>query len=144
VVAITADVFGRSAGDLGGALPFARAVPAMPDHFDGEGAAPEAEALLPPGPGGHGWSQGELLAAATRLGERLGVSDADRVYSGLRLDTADGVTAGIALPLVAGAGVVLEALALVEPGQARALPSTGPPEGLDLSRLRAVVSPQEW
>jgi uncharacterized protein (TIGR03089 family) len=161
LVAITADLLGRSAGDLGGALPFARVVSAMPDHFDGEGAAPEAEALLLPGPGGHGLSQGELLAAATRLGARLGLSDADRLYSGLGLETADGVTAGVALPLAAGAGVVLEArfrpdalwrrlaeervaLALLRPGQAGALPGTGPPAGLDLSRLRAVVSPEAW
>jgi uncharacterized protein (TIGR03089 family) len=159
LVAITADRFGRSAGGLGAALSFARAVPAMPDHFDGDGATPAAEALLP-APGGRAWSQGELLAAATRLGERLGLSPADRLYSGLGLETADGVTAGLALPLASGAGVVLEAsfrpaalwrrlaqervaLALLEPGQAGALPEAGA-QGLDLSRLRAVVSPESW
>ncbi len=132
----------------------------MPDHFDGEGATPEAEALLLPVSGGRAWSQGELLATAARLGERLGLSQADRLYSGLGLETADGVTAGLALPLAWGAGVVLEAsfrpaalwrrlaeervaLALLEPGQAGALPEAGA-EGLDLSRLRAVVSPESW
>jgi uncharacterized protein (TIGR03089 family) len=161
LVAITADLLGRGAGDLGGALPFARAVPGMPDHFDGEGRHRRAEALLPPGPDGRGWSQGELLAGAARLGERIGLSSADRLYSGLGLETAAGVNAGLALPLAAGAGVVLEAafrpdrlwrrlaeervaLALLQPGQARALAEAGPPAALDLSRLRKILSPEEW
>jgi uncharacterized protein (TIGR03089 family) len=161
LVAITADLLGRGAGDLGGALRFARIVPSMPDHFDGEGPHRQTEALLLPGPGAGSWTQGQLLAEAARLAERTGLSDADRLYSGLGLGTAAGVTAGLALPLAAGAGVVLEAafrpdrlwrrlaeervaLALLEPGQARALPEGGPPAGLDLSRLRRIVTPEEW
>ncbi len=162
LVAITADLLGRGAGDLGGALPFARVVPGMPDHFDLQGGElRHRPALLADGQDGRGRSQAELLAAAARLGERLGLADADRLYSGLGLETADGVTAGLALPLAAGAGVVLAAtaspdalwrrlaeervaVALLRPGQARDLREAGPPEGLDLRRLRTVVTPQEW
>ncbi len=161
LVAITADLLGRGAGDLGDALPFARAVTAMPDHFDPEERYHQAEALLIAAQGGRTWSQGELLAEGAHLAGRLGVSDADRLYSGLGLVTPAGVTAGLALPLAAGVGVVLEAafrpdrlwrrlaeervaLALVRPDQARALDGQARPEGLDLSRLREIRSAEGW
>jgi uncharacterized protein (TIGR03089 family) len=159
LLAITADPLGRAAGDLGDALPFARMVPSMPDHFDPEDQRHgDRPALLAAGQGDRGRSQAELLAAAAGLRGRLGLSDADRLYSGLGLDTLEGVTAGLALPLAAGAGVVLAAdsspealwrrlaaervaLALLRPEQAGALHAETPPAGLDLSRLRGFRTP---
>jgi uncharacterized protein (TIGR03089 family) len=157
LVAITADLLGRGAGDLGGALPFSRAVAAMPDHFDAGGGRRASEALLTAEDGGRSRSQGELLEEAARLGELLGVTGADRLYSALGLDTATGVSAGLALPLAAGVGVVLEqasrpdwlwrrlaeervTLALLPPERAEVLAAAAPPDGLDLSRLRSVRS----
>jgi uncharacterized protein (TIGR03089 family) len=162
LLAVTADPLGRAAGDLGDALPFARVVPSMPDHFDPDGGGQgDRPALLAAGRGDRGRSQAELLAAAAELAGRLGLSDADRLYSGLGLDTLEGVTAGLALPLAAGAGVVLAAdsspevlwrrlaaervaLALLRPEQAGAVDAETPPAGLDLSRLRGVRTPSEW
>jgi uncharacterized protein (TIGR03089 family) len=109
LLAVTGDPLGRAAIDLGGTLPFARLAASMPDHFDGEEPAAGTEALLLAGPRGpRPWTQGELVEAALELGERLGLGDGGRLYSGLGLDSADGVLAGVALPLVRGAGVVLE------------------------------------
>jgi uncharacterized protein (TIGR03089 family) len=162
LLAVTADPLGRAAGDLGDALPFARVVPSMPDHFDPEDQRQgDRPALLAAGQGDRGRSQAELLAAAAELRGRLGLSDADRLYSGLGLDTLEGVTAGLALPLTAGGGVVLAAdsgpevlwrrlaaervaLALLRPEQAGALQAETPPADLDLSRLRGVRTPPEW
>ena len=162
LLAITADPLGRAAGDLGDAWPFARVVPSMPDHFDPEDQRQgDRPALLAAGRDDRGRTQAELLAAAAELRGRLGLSDADRLYSGLGLDTVEGVTAGLALPLLAGAGVVLAAdsspetlwrrlaaervaLALLRPEQAGALHAESPPAGLDLSRLRGVRTPPGW
>jgi uncharacterized protein (TIGR03089 family) len=109
LLVVTADPLGRAAGDLGGALPFARLAASMPDHFDGDEPAAAAEALLLAGPDGpRRWTQGQLVETALELGERLGVREGDRLYCGLDLDGADGVLAGVAVPLVRGAGVVLE------------------------------------
>lgn len=109
LLVVTADPLGRAAGDLGGALPFARLAASMPDHFDGDEPAAAAEALLLAGPDGpRRWTQGQLVETALELGEQLGVREGDRLYCGLDLDGADGVLAGVAVPLVRGAGVVLE------------------------------------
>jgi uncharacterized protein (TIGR03089 family) len=109
LLAITADPLGRGAVDLGAALPFTRLAASMPDHFDGDGAAPGVEALLVPEPGGgRSFTQGELVAAAADLGARLGLGGGDRIYSGLDLDAAAGAVAGVVLPLATGTGVVLE------------------------------------
>jgi uncharacterized protein (TIGR03089 family) len=108
-LAVTADPFGRPAGDLAGALPFARLAASMPDHFDGDEPPAAAEALLLASPGGpRRWTLGQLVETALEVGERLGVREGDRLYSGLRLDDADGVLAGVAVPLARGAAVVLE------------------------------------
>ncbi len=145
LVAVTSDLLGRGAVDLGGAVPFARVVPGMPDHFDAEAAEPGAEALLTvDGGSAHRWTQAALIDAAVGLGERLGLAAGDRLYSGLGLQTAAGVVTGLALPLAAGPGVVLErapdpatawkrmaeervALAALTPEQERALLATRPP-----------------
>ena len=109
LLAVAADPLGRPAGDLGGALPFARVAASMPDHFDGDEPPAAAEAVLLASPGGHRrWTLGQLVETALEVGERLGVREGDRLYSGLGLDDADGVLAGVAVPLVRGAGVVLE------------------------------------
>jgi uncharacterized protein (TIGR03089 family) len=109
LLAVTADPLGRPAGDLGDALPFARLAASMPDHFDGDESPATAEALLLASPGGpRRWTLGQLVETALEVGEGLGVREGDRLYSGLGLDDADGVLAGVAVPLVHGAGVVLE------------------------------------
>ncbi len=109
LLAVTNDLLGRSAADLGAALPFARLAASMPDHFDGDGAGAETEALLVADQDGpRAWTQAALVEAATDLGARLGLEDGDRLYSGLGLDSTVGVAAGLAVPLVVGAGVVLE------------------------------------
>lgn len=109
LLVVTNDLLGRSAADLGAALPFARLAASMPDHFDGDGPGPEIEALLVPDQGGpRAWKQAALVEAAADLGARLGLGDGDRLYSGLGLDSIAGVVAGLAVPLVVGAGVVLE------------------------------------
>jgi uncharacterized protein (TIGR03089 family) len=109
LLVVTADPLGRAAGDLGGALPYARLAASMPDHFDGGEPAAATEALLLAGPDGpRRWTQGQLVETALELGEQMGVREGDRLYCGLGLDSADGVLAGVAVPLVRGAGVVLE------------------------------------
>jgi hypothetical protein len=155
LVAITADLLGRSAVDLGAALPFARLAASMPDHFDGEDATPESEALLEADQGGaRSWTRAALAEAATDLGARLGLRDGDRLYSGLGLDRAAGVVTGVSVPLVVGAGVVMErepdpaalperlvservTVAVLTPDQARAV-QAGP--GL-APGVRLVVEP---
>jgi uncharacterized protein (TIGR03089 family) len=57
LVALTADLLGRSQRDLGSALRFARVVPSMPDHFLADPGDPPADALsvaaaAPPPAGG--------------------------------------------------------------------------------------------
>jgi uncharacterized protein (TIGR03089 family) len=109
LLAVAADPLGRPAGDLGGALPFARLAASMPDHLDGDDPPATAEVLLLASAGGpRRWTLGQLVETALEVGERLGVREGDRLYSGLGLDDADGVLAGVAVPLVRGAGVVLE------------------------------------
>jgi uncharacterized protein (TIGR03089 family) len=147
LLAITDDLLGRTGGDLGGALPFARLAASMPDHFDGEGATPRTEALLEAGQGGaRSWTRAALVEAAADLAARLGLGSGDRLYSGLDLDHAAGVVAGVALPMEVGTGVVLErdpdptalrkrladervTVAVLRPDQARAVrsgPGLGP------------------
>lgn len=109
LLAITADPLGGSATDLGAALPFARLAASMPDHFDGEDVTPEAEALLEAGQGGaRPWTHAALSGTAAGLGARLGLRAGDRLYSGLGLHRAAGVVIGVSVPLVVGAGVVME------------------------------------
>lgn len=155
LLVVTADPLGRPAGDLGGALPFARLAASMPDHFDGDDPPAAAEALLLASPGGHRrWTLGQLVETALEVGERLGVREGDRLYSGLGLDDADGVLAGVAVPLVRGAAVVLErdpvpaelprrlaeekvTVAALTTGQAAAVSAAPEPEG----GLRVVSAP---
>jgi uncharacterized protein (TIGR03089 family) len=164
LLAVTGDLLGRGTVDLGRALPFGRVVPGMPDDFDADAEWAAAEALLVAGVDGDqaagSWTQAELLGAGDDLGERLGVADADRLQSGLDLDSTAGTLAGLVLPLLRGSGVVLErrldtaatwrrlaeervALAALSGDQVRALLAAGPPGDLDLGRLRALVCPME-
>jgi len=126
LVALTADLAGRSEHDLGAARNFARVVPAMGDRFPGA-ADPEGDALqLVPGPapaGGHGAAGGlgapgglvagraatmaGLLGAAARVAGRTGLGDRDRLLSGLGLLTPAGAATGLLAPFGSGAGVVL-------------------------------------
>jgi uncharacterized protein (TIGR03089 family) len=129
VVAVTADLFGRTERDLGAARNFARVVPAMGDHFPAT-ADPEVEALrLVAGPtgaagdpdaaaashgaGGHGGAGGgaatmpQLLREAGRVAARVGLGDGDRVLSGLGLLAPAGAVVGLLAPFGVGAGVVL-------------------------------------
>jgi hypothetical protein len=159
LVALTADLLGRAEGDLGGALNFARVVPAMADVF-AAGTDPEGEALtvLGPGPGpAEAATMAELLGRAAALAARTGLTDADRMLSGLPLLTGPGAVAGLLAPLACGAGVVLVgdlepgrfwkrvadervAVAVLDPGQAAAVLAAGPnPAGLDRPRLRVVA-----
>jgi uncharacterized protein (TIGR03089 family) len=153
LLALSDDLLGRVGVDLGGALPYARLAASMPDHFEGEEPAPEAQALLviePP----HGTvtsTRAAVAAAAADLAARLGLRDGERLYSGLGLDGFAGVVAGAALPAMLGTGVVLErdpdpaalprrltdervTVALLEPAQAGAV------EGLDPG-IRLVTEP---
>jgi uncharacterized protein (TIGR03089 family) len=147
LVALTADLLGRGDRDLGGALPFARAVAAMPDRFAGEAADPD--------PAVDGAGMAALLADAAALAGEAGLGDGDRLLSGLGLLDRRGAVAGLLAPLLAGAGVVLQrapdpaslwrraaqervTVAVLDPGQAAALPPADP--GLDL-RVRALLAP---
>ena len=152
-VALTADLLGRGRDDLGGALPFARVVPAMGDLFLA-GAEPVGDALVA---GGEAATMAGLLDRAAALAARTGLTEADRMLSGLPLLSPAGAAAGLLAPFAAGAGVVLAAgfepdrfwkrvadervaLAVLDPGQAEAVLAAGPPPaGLDRSRFRAVV-----
>jgi uncharacterized protein (TIGR03089 family) len=133
LVALTADLAGRSDHDLGAALRFARVVPTMGDLFTGD-ADPEGEALrlLPAAPAtadpattaagaaraagapageaaatGEAASMAGLLGEAARLVEATGLGDGDRLLSGLGLLSPVGAAAGLLAPFGAGAGVVL-------------------------------------
>ena len=134
LVALTADLAGRSDHDLGAALRFARVVPAMGDLFSGD-ADPEGEALhlLPATPAtatpttatpeaaaaagdpageprattGEAATMAGLLGEAARLVEATGLGDGDRLLSGLGLLSPAGAAAGLLAPFGAGAGVVL-------------------------------------
>jgi uncharacterized protein (TIGR03089 family) len=163
LVALTADLAGRSAHDLGAALNFARVVPSMGDLFPAA-ADPEGEALrvvpaAPAGGPGGAATMGELLAEAARLAGGTGLRDRDRLLSGLPLLTPAGAATGLLAPFGSGAGVVLAAafeparfwrrvadervtVAALSPAQAASLLAAGPPpEELDRSRLRAVTCP---
>jgi uncharacterized protein (TIGR03089 family) len=133
VVAVAADLFGRSEHDLGAARNFARVVPAMGDHFPAT-AGPEGEALQlatgdsgaaggghrGPGDvgagagsrgatGGEGATMAALLGEAGRVAGRLELGDGDRLLSGLGLLTPAGAAVGLLAPFGSGAGVVLAA-----------------------------------
>jgi uncharacterized protein (TIGR03089 family) len=171
LVALTADLAGRSEHDLGAALNFTRVVPSMGDLFTAA-ADPEGEALrwVPAAPtGGHGATDatpggavatmGELLGEAARLAGGTGLHDRDRLLSGLPLLTPAGAATGLLAPLGSGAGVVLASafeparfwrrvadervtVAALSPDQAASVLAAGPPpEELDRSRLRAVTCP---
>ena len=169
LVALTADLLGRSELDLGAALRFARVVASMPDRFVADSGDPPAEAFTvaagsPPAPaGGVGEAAGEgmtmagLLAEAARLVARTGLGDRDRLRCGLGLLRPAGVAAGLLAPFGTGAGVVLArefqparfwkrvadervTVAVLDPAQAEALLAAGPPPAdLDRSRLRTVA-----
>jgi uncharacterized protein (TIGR03089 family) len=155
LVALTADLLGRTTHDLGRALSFSRVVPAMGDRFDA-GDDPAGDALA----AGDGTAtMAELLELAAALAARTGLTDGDRMLSGRRLLTVGGAVAGLLAPFTAGAGVVLGrdlapdrfwkwvadervAVAVLDPDQAAAVLAAGPPPaGLDRSRLRLVASP---
>jgi len=156
VVALTADLLGRSQHDLGKALNFTRVVPSMGDvfaggpdpagAFEGSGAGPAGAATM-----------AELLGRAARLVARTGLTDGDRMLSALPLLSLAGAVAGLLAPFTTGAGVVLArdvqparfwkrvadervAVAVLDPDQAGSLLAAGPPPaGLDHSRLRVLA-----
>ena len=148
LVALGAGPLGRPAGDLGRALAFSRLVPAMGDGFDG---GPDPGDALATGAGTA--TMARLLAETTALAVRTGLGEADRLLSGRRLLTADGVVAGLLAPFLCGAGVVLVhdldparfwkrvadervAVAVVDHGQAAAVLAAAP-DGP--SELRVLV-----
>jgi uncharacterized protein (TIGR03089 family) len=150
LVALGSGPLGRPERDLGAALDFARAVPAMGDLYAGDDAGPDAAALVAAGPGAA--TMAELLDEAGALGRLAGLADTDRLLSGLGLGDRAGMVAGLLAPLAAGAGVVLQGrfdparfwkraaeekvtVAVLDDAQAAALPAV--PEGR--GRLRAVV-----
>ena len=153
VVALTADLLGRSQRDLGKALSFSRLVPSMGDEFDG-GPDPAGDALTA---GGDAATMAGLVERAAALAGRTGLGDADRLLSGRSLLTVDGAVTGLLAPFLGGAGVVLAAgldparfwkrvadervtLAVLEPAQAAAVRGAGPPPPeLDRSRLRVLL-----
>jgi uncharacterized protein (TIGR03089 family) len=110
LVALGAGPLGRAEGDLGAALDFARAVPAMADLYAGEDAGPDAPALVVAGRAGEptAASMAELLDEADALGRLAGLADTDRLLSGLGLGDRAGMVAGLLAPLTAAAGVVLQ------------------------------------
>jgi uncharacterized protein (TIGR03089 family) len=135
LVAITADLAGRSEHDLAAALNFTRVVPSMGDLFAAPADPPgEALRVVPaaptgraagggaandPGPtggraagsddpaGGGVATMGELLGEAARVAGGTGLHDRDRLLSGLPLLTPAGAAAGLLAPFGSGAGVVL-------------------------------------
>jgi uncharacterized protein (TIGR03089 family) len=149
VLALAADPLGRAGRELGRAQNFSGIVPSMGDVFDGD-ADPPGDAMVA---GGEAASMDDLLARAAALADRTGLGEADRLLSGRRLLTLDGVVAGLLAPLARGAGVVLVhgldparfwkrvadervAVAVVDPGQAAAVLDAGPATG---SPLRVLV-----
>jgi uncharacterized protein (TIGR03089 family) len=167
LVAITADLAGRSEHDLAAALNFTRVVPSMADLFAAPADPPgEALRVVPAAPtggaaGGGAATMGELLGEAARVAGGTGLHDRDRLLSGLPLLTPAGAAAGLLAPFGSGAGVVLAnafdparfwrrvadervTVAALSPAQAAALLAAGPPPAeLDRSRLRAVTCPRE-
>jgi uncharacterized protein (TIGR03089 family) len=153
VVALTADLLGRSQRDLGKALSFSRLVPSMGDEFAG-GPDPAGDALVA---GGEAATMPGLLARAADLAGRTGLGDADRLLSGRPLLTVGGAAAGLLAPFLSGAGVVLSAgldparfwkrvadervtVAVLGQRQAAAVGDAGPPSPeLDRSRLRILL-----
>jgi uncharacterized protein (TIGR03089 family) len=153
LVAVTADLAGRAAGDLGRALNYARVVPGMGDLFPA-GPDPAGDVLVT---GGGAATMAELLAGAADLADRTGLGGADRLLSGRPLLTVAGAVAGLVAPFLCGAGVVLArrfeparfwkrvadervTVAVLDPGQAAAVRAAGdPPPGLDHSRLRVIL-----
>jgi uncharacterized protein (TIGR03089 family) len=152
VVALTADLLGRSERDLGRALSFSRLVPSMGDEFDG-GPDPAGDALSA---GGEAATMGGLQERAAALAGRAGLTDTDRLLSGRPLLTVDGAVAGLLAPFTHGAGGLGGRLdparfwkrvadervtvAVLEPAQAAAVRDAGPPPpGLDRSRLRILL-----
>jgi len=161
LVALTADLAGRSAHDLGAALSFTRVVPSMGDLF-AVAADPRGEALrwVPDAAAAGGAAtMAELLGEAARLAGETGLHDRDRLLSGLPLLTPAGAATGLLAPFGSGAGVVLASafeparfwkrvadervtVAALSPTQAGSVLAAGPPpEDLDRSRLRAVTCP---
>jgi uncharacterized protein (TIGR03089 family) len=149
VIALAADPLGRAGRELGRARNFSGIVPSMGDVFDGA-ADPPGDALAA---AGETATMDGLLERTAALAARTGLGEADRLLSGRRLLTADGVVAGLLAPLACGAGVVLVngldptrfwkrvadervAVAVVDPGQAAAVLDAGPETG---SRLRVLV-----
>jgi uncharacterized protein (TIGR03089 family) len=149
VIALTADPLGRAGRDLGGARNFSGIVPSMGDVFD-DAADPPGDAL---DAGGATATMDGLLERTAALAARTGLGSDDRLLSGRRLLSADGVVAGLLAPLASGAGVVLVndldparfwkrvadervSVAVVDPGQAAAVLDAGPETG---SRLRVLV-----
>jgi len=149
VLALAAHPLGRPGRDLGRALNFPGIVPSMGDVFDAA-ADPPGDALIA---GDGSATMDGLLERAAALAARTGLGEADRLLSGRRLLTLDGVVAGLLAPLVCGAGVVLVhdldparfwkrvadervAVAVVDPGQAAAVLDAGPETG---SPLRVLV-----
>ena len=153
VVALTADLLGRSQHDLGKALNFTRVVPSMGDMFAG-GPDPDGEALTIAAGAA---TMAELLGRAAGLAARTGLSDGDRMLSALPLLSLAGAVAGLLAPFTTGAGVVLArdvqparfwkrvadervAVAVLDPDQAGSLLAAGPPPaGLDHARLRVLA-----
>jgi uncharacterized protein (TIGR03089 family) len=149
VLALAADPLGRAGVDLGRARNFSGIVPSMGDVFD-DAVDPPGDALIA---GGEPAAMDGLLERTAALAARTGLGEADRLLSGRRLLTVDGVVAGLLAPLACGAGVVLVhdldpgrfwkrvadervAVAVVDPGQAAAVLDAGPETG---SRLRVLV-----
>ena len=95
VVALTADLLGRSQRDLGKALSFSRLVPSMGDEFDG-GPDPAGDALTA---GGDAATMAGLVERAAALAGRTGLGDADRLLSGRPLLTVDGAVDRAAGPV---------------------------------------------
>ena len=149
VIALAADPLGRAGRDLGRAQSFSGIVPSMGDVFD-DAADPPGDAMV--ATDGTATMDG-LLERTAALAARTGLGEDDRLLSGRRLLTPDGVVAGLLAPLAGGAGVVLVqgldparfwkrvadervAVAVVDPGQAAAVLDSGPEPG---SRLRVLV-----
>ena len=149
VVALTADLLGRTERDLGRALSFARVVPGMGDLFAG-GPDPTGDVLSA---AGETATMADLLGRAAVLADRTGLTDTDRMLSGRPLLTAGGAAAGLVAPFVCGAGVVLAreldparfwkrvadervSVAVLDPGQAAAVPAGDATTG---SRLRVLL-----
>src|ERR687898_1459388 len=98
VVALTADLLGRSQGDLGKALSFSRLVPSMGDEFYG-GPHPARD---PPTAGRPPAPLAGLVERAAALAGRTGLGDTDRLLSGRAPLTLAGAPAGVLAPFPGG------------------------------------------